>query len=262
LQARALHHDLIVVVSGVWQTTCTLVRSGAEGFVIDSPVLPDELEALPALAEQAGFPVSGLLCTHADWDHLLGRLAFGDASLGVGVASAERLASEPGAAQRALREFDDEHYVARARPLALGGIQSLPVPGSLSLGEPGAAAEIELYGAGGHTAAGTAFLLPWLEVLICGDYLSPVEIPVLSPGGSAAAYLETLARLASLVDRTSTVIPGHGGPAGRHDASRILEQDAAYLEALVHDGDAPLPEGRRSPAQRRIHAANLAALAG
>jgi hypothetical protein len=46
-------------------------------------------------------------------------------------------------------------------------------------------------------------------------------------------------------------------------ASRTLEQDVAYLEALVRTA-APLPEGRRvaqKPAQRRIHAANLAALA-
>ena len=41
--------------------------------MIDSPVYPDELEALPGVLEQAGFPVSGLLATHGDWDHLLGR---------------------------------------------------------------------------------------------------------------------------------------------------------------------------------------------
>ena len=38
---------------------------------------------LPAVLEQAGFPVSGLLATHGDWDHVLGRLAFPGAALGV-----------------------------------------------------------------------------------------------------------------------------------------------------------------------------------
>jgi glyoxylase-like metal-dependent hydrolase (beta-lactamase superfamily II) len=47
---------------------------GEEGFVIDSPIFPDELEVLPAVLEQAGFPVSGLLATHRDWDHVLCRL--------------------------------------------------------------------------------------------------------------------------------------------------------------------------------------------
>jgi len=86
LRALAVHEDVIVVVSGVWQTTCAAVRSGDEGFVIDSPILPDELDALPALLEQAGFPVSGLLATHGDWDHLLGKLAFPERSLGSGRA--------------------------------------------------------------------------------------------------------------------------------------------------------------------------------
>ena len=75
MRVLALHPDIIVFISRVWQTTCTAVRSGGEGFVIDSPVYPDELEALPGVLEQAGFDVSGLLVTHADWDHLLGRLA-------------------------------------------------------------------------------------------------------------------------------------------------------------------------------------------
>ena len=52
--------------------------------MIDSPLFPDELEVLPAVLEQAGFPVSGLLATHGDWDHLLGRLAFPGAALGRG----------------------------------------------------------------------------------------------------------------------------------------------------------------------------------
>ena len=60
------------------------IRSGEEGFVVDSPLFPDELEVLPAVLEQAGFPVSGLLATHGDWDHLLGRLAFPGAALGRG----------------------------------------------------------------------------------------------------------------------------------------------------------------------------------
>ena len=115
--------------SSFWQTTCTAVRAGDEGFVIDSPVYPDELEALPGVLEQAGFPVSGLLATHGDWDHLLGRVAFPDASLGCGETTARRLAAEPGAAQRELREFDEEHYVAGRRPLSLGRLPVAAGPG-------------------------------------------------------------------------------------------------------------------------------------
>jgi glyoxylase-like metal-dependent hydrolase (beta-lactamase superfamily II) len=235
------------------------VRADDEGFVIDSPVLPDELDALPGLLEQASFPVSGLLATHADWDHLLGRLAFPQHSLGCGEPTAQRLHDEPGAAQRALKAFDDEHYVARERPLALAGIQPLPVPGKLSLGSHGA--ELELHATGGHTADGTAFLISWAQVLVCGDYLSPVEIPMISDGGSTIVYIDTLERLSPLVDAATTVVPGHGEPIGGGDARRILDEDIAYLRSLETDGAAArLPEGRRTAAQKKIHADNATRL--
>ena len=61
MRAVGVHADVVIVTSQFWQTTCTVVRSGDEAFVIDSPVLPAELEALPALVEvpsRRGPPVS------------------------------------------------------------------------------------------------------------------------------------------------------------------------------------------------------------
>ena len=264
MRALSIHADLIVFISRYCQTTCTALRAEGEGFLIDSPVYPDELEAVVGVLDQAGFPVSGLLITHADWDHLLGRLAFPDASLGCGESTARRLAAEPGAAQRELRRFDEEQYVDDRRPLALGAVQSLPVPGRLSLGEAARAQEreLELHPADGHTVDGTAFNLPWLGTLVCGDYLSPVEIPSISPGGSLDAYQSTLERLRGLVERADTVIPGHGRPLTRAQALAILAEDLAYLDALSRDGEAAaLPPGRRTTAQRRLHAENVERLA-
>ena len=216
--------------------------------MIDSPVYPSELEALPGVLEQAGFPVSGLVVTHADWDHLLGRTAFPEAALGVGEATARRLAAEPGQAQRELRRFDEEHYVAGRRPLALSGIQELPVPGRLDLGPE---RELELQPTPGHTADGTAIYIPWADVLVAGDYLSPVEIPMVS---SVTDYRATLDRLQPLVERADTVVPGHGSPMGPEQALQILAEDKAYTDALP---DADLPAGRRTATQKRIHAENL-----
>ena len=34
MRVLAVHSDVIVVVSGIWQTTCTAVRAGEEAFVI------------------------------------------------------------------------------------------------------------------------------------------------------------------------------------------------------------------------------------
>ena len=251
MRVRALHPDVLVATSRIWQTTCTIVRNGDEAFVVDSPVLPDELDVLPAVLEQARFPFSGLLVTHGDWDHLLGRLAFPGAALGCAETTAARLTGAPGEAQRELRAFDDEHYVERAQPLTLGQVEALPVPGRLELGGDGR--ELELHPADGHTADGMAIWVPWADVLIAGDYLSPVEIPMLSEGGSRTAYLATLARLEPLVERAAWVVPGHGEPLDGTRAMALLREDRAYLQALP---DATLPLARRSPAQRAIHETN------
>ncbi len=256
MRVLALGTDAIVFVSSYWQTTCTALRAGDEGFVIDSPVYPDELEAVPKVLEQASFPVSGLLTTHADWDHLLGREAFPGASLGCGESTAQRLSAEPGTAQRQLREFDEAQYVEGRRPLSLAAVQRLPVPGRLSLGDEH---EIEVHPAEGHTPDGVAYLMQWLGLLVCGDYLSPVEIPWISEGGSLAAYAATLERLRALVARADNVVPGHGGPLARERALQILHEDAAYLDGLRrHGAEGALPAGRRTTAQQRIHADNAA----
>jgi glyoxylase-like metal-dependent hydrolase (beta-lactamase superfamily II) len=257
VRAVGLHADVIVATSRIWQTTCTLVRSGGEAFVVDSPVLPDEIELVPVIAQQAGWSVVGCLVTHADWDHLLIRYAYPDAPLGVAETTAARLRNEPGVPQRALRAFDEEHYVVRPNPLSLGGrdvFQALPVPGHCGIGEQ----ELELHPADGHTADGMAVWVPWARILIAGDYLSPVEIPWISEGGSARGYLATLNRLAPLVDEAEHVVPGHGDVLDGARAAAILREDRAYLEALLADpASAQLPLARRTSATRKIHAENL-----
>jgi len=255
VRAVGLHADVVVAVSRTYQTTCTLVRSGGEAFCVDSPVFPDELEILPAIADQAGFGIVGLLATHADWDHLLGRYAFPDAPLGCAETTSARVVGHPGEAQRELREFDEEHYVERPGPLSLSALQALPVPGHCGIGDT----DLELQPADGHTEDGMAVWVPWARVLVAGDYLSPVEIPMISPSGSARAYLATLARLAPLVDQADYVVPGHGAPLEGTRAAAILREDRAYVEALLERGaEAKLPLARRSAAQRRIHASNAA----
>lgn len=261
MQVVSVHADVVVARSEIWQTTCTVVHRGGPGggecFVIDSPILPDELDALPTIVGQAGWELSGLLCTHADWDHLLGRLAFPDAALGGAETTAARLRGAPDEAQLMLRDFDDEHYLQRRQPLTLGPVQALPVPGRLELGDQ----ELDLLPADGHTADGMAMWLPWASVLVCGDYLSPIEIPWLHDGGGRRAYLATLARLAPYVAQADWVVPGHGVALGRERAQELLAQDVAYLEALGA-GEALLPPGRDAAAQRKIHGENVARVTG
>ena len=237
----------------MWQTNAVALRADGEAMLIDSPYFPDELEALPGVLAGAGFEPDALIATHADYDHVLGRLAFPGLALGVGEPSALRLREEPGATQRELRDKDAELYVERPAPLSLGQVQALPVPGSIELG----AEELELHPADGHTRDGMAVMARWCGVLCVGDYLSNVEIPMVEAG--LQDYRSTLARLAALIEDADTIVPGHGAAHGRDAALRILDEDVDYLDALERGEEKPaLPKGRDSREQRRIHAENLA----
>jgi glyoxylase-like metal-dependent hydrolase (beta-lactamase superfamily II) len=237
----------------MWQTNAVALRAGDEAMLVDSPYFPDELDALAGLLAGAGFEPHALVATHADYDHVLGRLAFPGLALGLGEPSVLRLREEPGAVQRELRDKDAELYVERPAPLSLGQVQALPVPGSIELGPE----ELELHPAEGHTRDGMAVMARWCGVLCVGDYLSNVEIPMVEAG--LGDYRSTLARLAPLVEAAETIVPGHGAPQDRETALTILDQDVDYLNALERGEEKPaLPKGRDTREQRRIHAENLA----
>jgi glyoxylase-like metal-dependent hydrolase (beta-lactamase superfamily II) len=230
VRAVSLHRDVLVATSAVLQVNCVIVRGPVdeegETFLIDSPVLPDELATLPALLEQARFPApSGLLATHGDWDHLLGRLAFPGVALGCAQSTAERLRASPGEAQRELRAFDKDLLIERPRPLALGSVQALPVPGRCAVGDR----ELELHPTDGHTPDGMAIVIPWARVLVAGDYLSTVEPPELGKGSSVEAYLATLERLRPLVEGAEHIVPGHGPVLNAERALGVLDENVASL---------------------------------
>jgi glyoxylase-like metal-dependent hydrolase (beta-lactamase superfamily II) len=230
----AVHEDALVMTSALWQTNAVAFRSGGEAMLVDSPIFPDELEMLPEMLRQSGFEPVGLLATHGDWDHLLARLAFPDASLGVAESTATRIRSEPGVAQKQLRDADNEYYVKRERPLSLGSYQALPVPGKLELGDQ----ELELHPAEGHTDDGMILFARWCGLLVCGDYLSDVELPAWV---DKPLYRKTLDRLRPLVTEADIVVPGHGTPMTRDAALSVLEQDIAYLD------EGTVPKGRFTP---------------
>ena len=225
-----------VLTSRMEQTNATVLRLADGVLVVDSPYFPDELDAL---RELAGAEVR-LFATHSHFDHLLGRLAWPDAPLLLGPSTAAGLIQDREGPARDLHDEDSRTYVARERPLDLGCFDVID-----------GLAGVELIEADGHWRDGDALWAPEHGVLCPGDYLSDVEIPLISGAGSPGAYRATLARLEPLLDRARLVVPGHGSPCSGEEAKRRLEEDLRYLD--THE----IPPARDTPRQREIHAANL-----
>lgn len=240
-----------VLVSAAWDTTCTVVDAPAGLLVVDGPVLPDDHAALAALVR--GRPAT-VLVTHADWDHLRAVLEVPGARVVTGAATARRLrADAAGIAAEA-----DEEYRRRGLPAPpapdLTAAEAVEVPAVL----PTPAGMVRAVTAAGHTPDGTAFVLAERGLVWPGDYLSPVEIPSVTPG-KAADYLATLDRLEGLLDDRVTVIPGHGHPLDAGMARRILAEDRAYVRALAAGDDPVPPRGDDAAWTAHVHALNRAA---
>jgi glyoxylase-like metal-dependent hydrolase (beta-lactamase superfamily II) len=253
---------VLVFVSAIWETTCIAVRAAkdAKTVVIDSPVLPAEIDVVRDTLTRSGFEVAQLISTHGDWDHLFGQFGFPDAPHLVADTTIARLAEEAEAQwnRRQNTLFDQFLYIDRQGPLDLDRLVPTPDSQRFELDT----IELELLPTAGHTNDGLALVVPDPPLIMCGDYLSPLEIPKVR--GSVDNYLSTLDLLEQRLTDVELVVPGHGWPLLPDQARILLEEDRRYLHALIEDGEAAsLPPNRDTSEQHRVHRVmNVAGLAG
>ncbi len=214
----------------VWSNT-TVVR-GDDGLVLVDPGINGaELDQLADDVEQLGLPVVAGFCTHPHWDHLLWHPRFGDVPRYATPAAAEVATEARERAQAMAAETAPDiplDLVALVTPLPADGS---PLPG-------------ELIEHDAHAIGHAAVLLADRGVLIAGDMLSDVLIPLLDPrrpDGQQAAYEAALDRLEAATRHVDVVIPGHGAVAGGPEVAARFAVDRAYLDALRR-GEEPADE--------------------
>ena len=206
--------------------------------------LPRRARGAPGRARAGWLPAPGLLATHGDWDHLLGRLAFPDASLGCAESTAARIARswEPPSASFATstrsttsRIAGRSRWPACRRCRCPESSRSAPSrSSSCTRRRPHRRRNRDPDSLGADSRVRR---LP----LAGGD---PDDLR----GRLAAEYPATLERLQPLVERSDMVVPGHGAPMPRERALTICREDLEYLDELERKGlAAPLPGTRRRP---------------
>ncbi len=104
-----------------------------------------------------------------------------------------------------------------------------------------------------HSVGHAALLIEERRVLIAGDMLSDVLIPMLDlqADDPIADYLAALQLLEAVAGGVDVVVPGHGSVGGADQLRARIDQDRAYVQALR---DA---RGSRRPADRRIGQARM-----
>lgn len=221
---RQVAPGVLVGTSRFMATNTVVVVHGDGALVVDPGVHEDELQAIAHDLEARGVRVTSGFATHAHWDHVLWHEALGDVP---------RWASHRTVADARLRRVDLLHEAEKVTGVDHDRFGALTAVGG---GLPGDGPPVEVLVHDAHCAGHTALHLPDLELLIAGDMVSDVEIPLLEhgvPGPDAlAAYHEGLDALAT-VEPVGVVVPGHGHPCDGASWRRRLDADRAYLDDLA-----------------------------
>ncbi len=159
--------------------------------------------------------------THPHWDHLLWHPRFGEVPRYATAAGAHAASVARERGQRMAAES------ASGIPLELFGlVAALPADGGPV---PGEIIEHQA-----HAIGHAAVLLADRGVLLAGDMLSDVLIPLLDSGrpDQVGAYETALDRLGEAAKHVDFVVPGHGAVAAGPEVAARLAADQAYIDAL------------------------------
>jgi glyoxylase-like metal-dependent hydrolase (beta-lactamase superfamily II) len=205
-----------------WVWSNAVVVRGDEGLVVVDPGIDgSDLSELADDVHGLGLPVVAGFCTHPHWDHLLWHSRLGDVPRYATAAAAQSASEVRERAQTMAAQ------TATGIPLELIGLLNpLPADGGPIPGE--------IIEHRAHCIGHAAVLLADRGVLIAGDMLSDVLIPLLDPRQSAQldAYEKALDRLGAAADHVDVVVPGHGAVAEGAEVAARLAADRAYIDAL------------------------------
>jgi glyoxylase-like metal-dependent hydrolase (beta-lactamase superfamily II) len=239
--AHAKEEPLVLteIADGVFVRQSEFCQSNAvvlrgDGVVLVDPgVSGNDLEELADDVSALGIPIVAGVATHPHWDHLLWHERFGRDVPRYGTAACvatvrERLES--------MREMAARF--APGAPLDLvGAITPFP-PGD---GETRLGRDLVVIEHRAHAPGHAALVIEGVGVLLAGDMLSDVEIPLLDPRAPdpCGDYLAALDLLESAIaNGISVVVPGHGAVARDREVTERVVADRDYVRALLRGDDA------------------------
>jgi len=171
--------------------------------------------------------------THPDWDHVLWHAELGEAPrYGTArcAASMRDLLSHPDWRARVAEGLPPE--IAEDIPLDLLGLISGLHAEAARI--PWDGPQVRILEHQAHAPGHAALLIEERGVLVAGDMLSDVLIPMLDLNAADPVedYLAALRLLEGVAGDVDVLVPGHGSIGGADQVHTRIDQDRAYVHAL------------------------------
>lgn len=240
---RQVAEGVLTHESEFLQSNAVVVQGKVGALLIDPGITSDEMAAIANDLHALSQPVVAGFSTHPHWDHLLWHVRFGEAPrYGTARCAADIRAFLSGAHWKddIAEELPPEVDV----PLdLLGLITGLPAAATQI---PWDGPRVRIIEHQAHAIGHAALLIEERRVLVAGDMLSDVLIPMLdvSAADPIEDYLAALRLIEGLAGDIDVFIPGHGSVGGSDQLRARIEQDRAYVQAL-RDGDGGVPDDPR-----------------
>jgi glyoxylase-like metal-dependent hydrolase (beta-lactamase superfamily II) len=235
---RQVADGVLIHESEFCQSNAVVVQGQAGVLLIDPGVQGHEMACLANDLSDSGQTVATGFSTHPHWDHLLWHAALGAAPrYGTARCAAVRdRLSDAGVKARIAREMIPPDIADEVPLDLLGLITGLPAE---TAQVPWDGPQVRIIEHQAHAQGHAALLIEDRGVLIAGDMLSDVLIPMLDLGGTADPiedYLTALRLLEGAAGDVDVLIPGHGSVGGADQVRARIEQDRAYVHALRDAG--------------------------
>lgn len=234
---RQVAEGVLIHESEFCQSNAVVVHGRAGVLLIDPGVHGYEMAALANDLSDSGQTVVAGFSTHPHWDHLLWHARLG---------AAPRYGTARCAATARDRLSDGRAQAARIAeqvPLdLLGLITGLPAEMAQI---PWDGPQVRIVEHQAHAPGHAALLIEERGVLVAGDMLSDVLIPLLDLNDTADPiedYLAALRLLEGVAGDVDVLVPGHGSIGGADQVHARIDQDRAYVHALR---DAHVPSDPR-----------------
>ena len=234
---KQVAEGVLIHESEFLQSNAVVVHGRAGVLLIDPGVQDHEMACLANDLSDSGQTVVAGFSTHPHWDHLLWHAKLGEAprySTARCAADIRDVLSDADWKARVAEMLPPD--IAEQIPLdLLGLITGLPAE---TVRIPWDGPQVRIIEHQAHAPGHAALLIEERGVLVAGDMLSDVLIPLLDLDAADPIedYLAALRLLEGVADDVDVLVPGHGSVGGADQVRARIDQDRAYVHALRDAG--------------------------